>query len=264
MNLPLAISCSSPHFKIRAEEISAQLSLPLVSETLPEHTNEYAMLIVVGEHGTGIQLTGSKQPSPLYVDFVAGAAAHRRQFGGGKGQAIAKAVGLSERTSLKVVDATAGLGRDAFVLASLGCVVVLVERSPIIAVLLADGLARAKLDDEVEAIANRMSLATSSGVDYLAGLWDENLPDVIYLDPMFPSRGKSAKVKKDMQIFHQLIGQDDDADLLLAPALEKAKYRVVVKRPAKAPYLSNQKPTYELKGKSNRFDIYVNRSLKHP
>jgi 16S rRNA (guanine1516-N2)-methyltransferase len=68
----------------------------------------------------------------VYVDFVEGKARHRRQFGGGKGQDIAKAIGLHKFKNPRVIDATAGLGREAFVLASLGCHLTLLERSPII------------------------------------------------------------------------------------------------------------------------------------
>ncbi|WP_445775347.1 class I SAM-dependent methyltransferase, partial [Shewanella sp.] len=64
----------------------------------------------------------------INVDFVSGAVAHRRKFGGGRGQSIAKAVGLKQGVTPTVVDGTAGLGRDAFVLASLGCKVIMVER----------------------------------------------------------------------------------------------------------------------------------------
>jgi len=84
---------------------------------------------------------------------------------------------------------------------------------------------------------------------------------VVYLDPMFPHAGKSAQVKKEMALFRQLVGSDTDADNLLGPALALASHRVVVKRPRIAPDLAEQKPTYRLEGKANRFDIYVNKSF---
>jgi 16S rRNA (guanine1516-N2)-methyltransferase len=90
----------------------------------------------------------------------------------------------------------------------------------------------------------------------LAG-WQGNTPDVVYLDPMFPHRKKSAAVKKEMRLFQQLLGSDDDADLLLEPALTLAKKRVVVKRPSGAPFLANKKPHIEMLGKANRFDVYL-------
>lgn len=199
----------------------------------------------------------------IKVDFVEGASAHRRKFGGGRGQEIAKAIGLKHGFTPHVLDATAGLGRDAFVLASLGCQITLMERMPVVAALLDDGLERAKLNSEVGEIANRMQLVPASLIENM------NLAqqiDVIYLDPMYPHREKSAAVKKEMRVFQSLVGEDLDADDLLAPALALAKYRVVVKRPSYAPPLSdvslkNKKPSTCIKMKKNRFDVYVNQAI---
>ncbi len=199
----------------------------------------------------------------IKVDFVEGASAHRRKFGGGRGQDIAKAIGLKHGFTPHVLDATAGLGRDAFVLASLGCQVTLMERMPVVAALLNDGLERAKLNSEVSEIANRMQLVRSSSIDFLSSEI-MNLAqqiDVIYIDPMFPHREKSAAVKKEMRVFQSLVGEDLDADNLLAPALELAKYRVVVKRPNYAPFLADKKPSMSINMKKNRFDVYVNAAI---
>lgn len=198
---------------------------------------------------------------PVMVDFVTGSAAHRRQFGGGVGQAVAKAVALNKRKDLSIWDATAGLGRDAFVMASLGANVTLFERHPVVRLLLEDGLSRLSLsgDPELQAIASRLTLA---GVSIQGFSFDDSTrPDVVYLDPMFPERGKKAKVKKDMSLFHTLVGADEDADALLAPALEAAVYRVVVKRSKSAPELAGTKPVTALLGKSSRFDIYSKKAI---
>ncbi|MCW8834532.1 MAG: class I SAM-dependent methyltransferase [Colwellia sp.] len=194
----------------------------------------------------------------IKVDFVEGASAHRRKFGGGRGQDIAKAIGLKHGFTPHVLDATAGLGRDAFVLASLGCQVTLMERMPAVAALLDDGLARAKLNSDVGDIANRMQLVHVSSIDNM-DLADHI--DVVYLDPMYPHREKSAAVKKEMRVFQSLVGEDLDADNLLNPALELAKYRVVVKRPSYAPCLADKKSTMSIKMKKNRFDVYVNAAI---
>jgi 16S rRNA (guanine1516-N2)-methyltransferase len=196
--------------------------------------------------------------SGINVDFVDGAVAHRRKFGGGRGQDIAKAVGLKHGFTPHVLDATAGLGRDAFVLASLGCQVTLMERMPVVAALLDDGLERAKLNAEVSKIAQRMRLVHGSSIEDMT-LADQ--VDVVYLDPMYPHRDKSAAVKKEMRVFQSLVGEDLDADALLSPALALAKYRVVVKRPSYAPPLNNQVPTTSIKMKKNRFDVYVNKAI---
>lgn len=192
----------------------------------------------------------------IFVDFVAGAVAHRRKFGGGRGQSIAKAVGLKAGATPSVVDATAGLGRDAFVLASLGCRVTLIERSPVVAALLVDGLERASRDPEIGSwVGERMQLLHGPALATLEALRER--PDVIYLDPMFPHKQKSALVKKEMRVFQSLVGEDLDADALLPVALKMAGKRVVVKRPDYAGWLNEQKPSMAIETKNNRFDVYV-------
>lgn len=204
----------------------------------------------------GLQKTDEPKLGAIFVDFVSGTMAHRRQFGGGRGEAIAKAVGIKGDYLPTIVDATAGLGRDAFVLAAIGCHVTMFERHPVVAALLADGLTRAYQDPSIgEWLQKRLHLIYSSSLSGLASYHEK--PDVIYLDPMFPHRPKSALVKKEMRIFQCLVGDDFDADSLLAPALTLAKKRVVVKRPDYAPFLANQQPTAEIKTKNHRFDIYT-------
>ena len=200
---------------------------------------------------------------PLSVDFVSGKAAHRRQFGGGRGQLVAKACGLTKGITPSVVDATAGLGRDAFVLASLGAPVLMIERVAAIAALLQDGLTRAAVAEETAAIAARMCLRHGDAAEQLVALVAEAefAPQVIHLDPMFPHREKSALVKKEMRVFRELAGDDDDAPRLLEAALEVATHRVVVKRPRKAPPIAGPAPQHTLEGKTSRYDLYVHRSL---
>lgn len=201
-----------------------------------------------------------KQQGLVFVDFASGAVAHRRKFGGGKGQSIAKAIGMKAGITLHVIDATAGLGRDAFVLASLGCDVDMVERSPVAAALLEDGLERAYLDAEIgDWMQQRMRLTHASGYDYL----QQHKADVVYLDPMFPHKKKSALVKKEMRVFQGVVGADLDADDLLEVALAAAKYRVVVKRPDYAPFLNDKKPSMSIKTKKNRFDVYVKQAISN-
>lgn len=205
----------------------------------------------------------------VYVDWVAGASAHRRKFGGGKGQSIAKAIGLTKGVIPTVIDATAGLGRDAFVLASLGCKVQMIERHPVVAALLDDGLTRAKNDLEIGAwVSERVSLLHASSLNVLLdnGLSLEKSEhtgaDVIYLDPMYPHKKKSALVKKEMRVFQTLVGTDEDADALLCPALSLAAKRVVVKRPQYADFLAGHTPSMQINTKKNRFDVYVKAAMK--
>ncbi|WNO60230.1 class I SAM-dependent methyltransferase [Rheinheimera sp. MMS21-TC3] len=211
-------------------------------------------------HNNALVLRNSNLPKQgdILVDFDSGASSYRRQHGGGKNEAIAKACGLNKKRDLTILDATAGLGRDAFVLASLGAKVTLVERNPAVAALLYDGLRRAAAQPELQWVNERMNLLHSSG---LQALQSYQSVDVVYLDPMFPPRDKSALVKKEMRAFHDVVGSDTDADALLAPALKLALKRVVVKRPGYADALAQQEPTMAVTGKNNRFDVYINAAI---
>lgn len=230
-----------------------ELALPMGGDA------EFALQVSAA--GLQLQELGASAPGPIRVDFVTGALAHRRQFGGGSGQLIAKAVGIQPGVRPRVLDATAGLGRDAFVLACLGCHVHMLERHPVVAALLADGLRRAELDAQVAEIVQRMPLQVGDAIELMKN-WAAQVPQVIHLDPMFPSRGKSALVKKEMRLFQPLVGGDDDAPELLAAALALASHRVVVKRPRKAPAIAGVAPSYSLDAKSSRYDIYAKKSLK--
>ncbi|MCK2184764.1 class I SAM-dependent methyltransferase [Halomonas getboli] len=219
----------------------------------------------LGREGGRLVLAGDPTVygKPLSVDFVEGKAAHRRRFGGGRGQLIAKACGLGKGVTPSVVDATAGLGRDAFVLATLGAEVLMVERVAAIAALLEDGLARAMADLDTAEIAARLRLAHGDASRELADLVaaSDVTPQVVHLDPMFPHREKSALVKKEMRLFRELAGDDADAPRLLEAALDVATHRVVVKRPRKAPPIEGPAPRHVLEGKTSRYDLYVHRSL---
>lgn len=190
------------------------------------------------------------------VDFASEALSYRRQHGGGKQEFVAKAVGTKGKQGLNVIDATGGLGRDAFILASLGCSVTLIERSPVVAALLENGIERASINAELMGwLPNRMQLIYGDSKAILSD-WQQDKPDVVYLDPMFPHRKKSALVKKEMRLFQVMLGDDADANELLAPALRIARNRVVVKRPASAESLKGKKPSSTVNSKKHRFDIY--------
>ncbi len=249
----ICVEALTPEYAPAAQAWAAQLGLPLAGEA------DFALQIGAG----GLQFSelGAGAAGPVRADFVAGAVAHRRLFGGGSGQMIARAVGIQPGVRPRVLDATAGLGRDAFVLAELGCSVTLIERQPLIAALLEDGLQRALADAEVAPIIARMRLLRGNAIELIRA-WDGEPPQVIYLDPMFPHRDKSSLVKKEMRLFRPLVGADDDAPELLAAALALATHRVVVKRPRKAPAVAGSKPGHVLEGKSNRYDIYPKKSLR--
>lgn len=231
--------------------MAGQLALPLV-----EGGGDFDFLLLYTAEHLELRKTSSRIGG-VYADFVAGRAGHRLRFGGGRGQLIAKAVGLKRGKTPAILDLTAGLGRDAFVLASLGCRVTMVERSPIVAALLRDGLGRAASLPEISEIVERMSLVEQEGGDYLRSLVEGQRPDVCYLDPMYPHSRKSALPGKEMMLFREIVGEDLDADQLLTQARKVARKRVVVKRPRKAPPLSEREPSFQLAGKSTRYDIYL-------
>lgn len=247
----------------KARACAARLGVDLLPPaTDPVEVCGWPLLLVCAAQGLQLRQSGPQAPGPVMVDFVSGAVGHRRRFGGGGGQHIAKAVGVKAGVRPRVADVTAGLGRDSFVLATLGCEVTLIERSPVISMLLADGIEQGRRDVEVAEILARMTLLEYDAIDWLqqlkasAAATGFQPPQVVYLDPMFPHSNKSAEVKKEMRLFRQLIGADDDAGQLLQAALAVAQNRVVVKRPRKAPSIAGPEPGFKIEGKSGRFDVY--------
>lgn len=257
----VAVARSALGDRFQAEALADSLGLDSLGVVRPRDVRNFPILLFLDEQGLGLQVTGKGAPGPVRAEFVTGKMGYRREHGGGAGQLVAKAVGLQKtRATLHVIDATAGLGQDAFVLASLGCQVTLFERNPVIHALLADGLARAALNVDCAAIVGRMRLLEGSSIDWLAQP-DNEAADIVYLDPMFPHRDKSALVKKEMQVFRNIVGDDEDSGQLLEGALKSARYRVVVKRPRKAPAISGPEPTTRIEGKSSRYDVYSIRAL---
>lgn len=225
------------------------------------HSDEAILALVLTEKQLELRKIDEPKLGAIAVNFTEGVMAHRRKFGGGRGEAVAKAVGVKKSEMPTVIDATAGLGRDAFVLASIGCQVRLVERNPIVAALLEDGLSRAYQDPEIgEMMQENMILLPDSSI--LALNPESDFADVVYLDPMFPHKMKSALVKKEMRVFQCLVGADLDADQFFMPARRLAQKRVVVKRPDYAPFLAEQKPDFSHNTKNHRFDIYLSSSIK--
>ena len=216
------------------------------------------LYLAAEEHGIVLHRAGDK--GSVWVDFTAGAAQHRRLHGGG--ELLAKAVGRSKQPA--VWDATGGLGRDSFVLAGLGLNVHIFERHPAVYCLLADGLARALLHPSTADDASRLTLYHADAAEYMPRLAAEiGRPQVVYLDPMYPERRKSAAVKKEMAFFHELVGTAQNDAALLDAALATATARVVVKRPRLGDFLCGRQPDYQYTGKSTRFDVYNGSGRKH-
>ncbi|KQQ32537.1 16S rRNA methyltransferase [Rhizobium sp. Leaf306] len=195
------------------------------------------------------------EKTPLIVDFVGGAVGHRFRSGEGRKQDLPKAVGFSSGTIPDVVDATAGLGRDAFLLASLGARVTLIERSETMHALLLEGLERARAEGGRHAeTVSRMTLVHGDSCVLLPQM----KPQVILIDPMHPPRDKTALVKKEMRLIRDIVGTDADSVQLMQVALEAAQNRVVLKWPLRAdPMAGVRKPSHQILGKSTRYDVFV-------
>ena len=244
-----AVSYSTAEHQDKAEQLAESLGLPCVSTM----DATFPVYLLVTPEGLQLQASGDAAPGPVMVDFVQGALAHRRRFGGGRRQLIGRAVGITPKKHLTVLDVTAGLGRDAYLLSTLGCQVTMIEHSPVISAMLEDGLQRAHQQGE----AISLTLIVMDSLQYMLALSPEMYPDVIYLDPMFPPLKKSAAVKKEMRVLRLLADQDDSAILLLQQAKKIAKKRVVVKRHRHMATMDGKPADLVFSGKSSRYDVYL-------
>lgn len=174
---------------------------------------------------------------------------------------LVKAARVKGVEAPRAVDATAGLGEDSLLLAAAGFTVTLCEADPVIAALLEDALARASEHEVLGPIVERMRLVAGDSRITLerAGASTGAQPDVVYLDPMFPGRTKSAAVKKKFQLIHGLERPTEplDEESLLQAALAAHPRKVVIKRPVKGPYLAGVKPSHAIAGKAVRYDCIV-------
>jgi 16S rRNA (guanine1516-N2)-methyltransferase len=203
--------------------------------------------------GGRLTLVDLERGLSIAVDFLADDALHRRHQARRRDHPLARAVG--RRAPLpRVLDGTAGLGRDAFVLATLGYSVTACERSPVLCAMLADGLRRFRAAPGGATIAgDRLEVRHT---DCRTELGSTPPPEVVYLDPMFPARRKSALVKKEMQLLQRLIGTDDDIVELVAAARAVATRRVVIKRPVWAAPVA-EAPDFTVEGSKVRWDVYL-------
>lgn len=245
----LAISFTDPARKNEAEALSDSLKLPLTDLK----TSIYPLCLVFTSTRLELRTLGPEKLNPIAIDFVGGKLAHRHHYGGGRGQLIARALGLKSNPNPHVLDLTAGLGSDSFVLATLHCKVTMVERSPIVTALLQDGLTRAQQEPWFNQL--ELTLVHMEAKAYLQQL--SHPPEIIYLDPMFPDSKKTALVKKEMRLLRTIVGQDEDANQLLDLSRNIALKRVVVKRSLHAKTLTTIPPDLQYKGKSSRFDVYL-------
>ena len=266
MTTLLSISYDSKETKPAALAFSEQHQYPCINIS-DVNISDVTTPLSLNFKNECVELRDNEKNIAIHVDFISGDLAHRQKYGGGRGQSIAKAIGLKQGTPPPtVLDATTGLAKDAFVLACLGCSMTLLERSPVIVELIHDAIHRASNNENFKSILETgFKVINQSSIEYLTKLSNEAntalpdviYPDVIYLDPMYPDRKKSASVKKNMQILQKLLGKDEDTQELLSAALKVAKKRVVVKRPKGAEQLSELKPSYAVESKKTRYDVYI-------
>lgn len=241
----------------QASVLARRLSLPLLEGVSASSRGAAEQAVLQVDRGIPqVQMLGRNVPGPVTVDFADKALASRRRAG--HNEMLGKAVGWKQARAPAVLDATGGFGRDAFLLADLGCEMQVCEREPVMAALFEDALSRAVAsgDPWLVEVCGRMRLhafpAESMARAALASV------NVIYLDPMFPLDRRAAPAK-EMQVLHRLVadsaGEDSGAQLL-AWALEQQISRVVVKRPRRAPPLDGPAPGHTLSGRSVRFDVY--------
>lgn len=238
--------------QFRARALAADLNLRVAARA----DRACDLLLIVTDSGLELHETGRSAVGAVMVDLGRTGASARRLATASRRQPIARAIGLKKRTPT-VLDATAGLGRDALLLARLGCTVTAVERSVILGAMLRDALERAATADAAaECPKYHFTLVVGDAVDLLTRMSDVDAPDVVYLDPMYPQTGRSALPKKEMRILRRLVGDDSDAGALLEAARRAARNRVVVKRTPHAPPLAPA-PSTSIRGKLARFDVYL-------
>lgn len=236
----------------RAIHLRDRLDLTLHAQTATIHKDVDYMLHL-SSSGLALHALKREKHAPVRLDFTEGRSAHRRLYGGGKSQLLAKACAIKKANASTVIDATAGFGSDAFVLASLGLKVVLIERNPIIGALLEDAILRASHHPTITHIAQNMQLHIGQATDLIPQL---QRADIIYLDPMYPPQKKSALVKKELRMIRDLVGDDEDSETLFNTAYQHAA-KVVVKRAKSSPPISSLRPDHTYEGQRSRFDVYA-------
>jgi 16S rRNA (guanine1516-N2)-methyltransferase len=193
-------------------------------------------------------------PEPS-IDFSSGSIGYRYWKGQSRAHPLVRALGKSIGKLPKIIDATAGLGRDAFILASVGCHVTMIERNPKIFAMLTEAIAteRAK-DNELAMVLDRMTLLHGDAKTLLPSL----SADIIVIDPMHPERKSSALTKIDLRLLRGIVGDNADASLLVQIALKCKCEKVILKWPAQAEALEGlPKPNHSIIGRTTRYDVFV-------
>lgn len=247
---PIVILQQEAEVTAAESALAQKLQLPLRSKTSLD--SEQTKFELYFENGMlCLQALSGSAPGALYVDF---SALKKRASDALLKQNLLKAIGARRGKRPSVLDATAGLGADSFLMATAGCRVEGLEKHNIVFALLEDGLTRFRK------IANNNSSDLSLQIkhqDFISYEPNADRPQVVYLDPMFPPKSKSAQAKKPMTYLQALVGEADSEELMFAAAKQHAGERIVVKRAKNSPLISAEKPDISFKGSSSRFDVYL-------
>ncbi len=254
------VTAASPALDEAARALARALGFAFVDLPRPG-----ALTLVLDADGWALLDPAPGAPGAVRADLVGGGLGDRLRRGARSEGRLASALGLRRHPAPRVLDATAGLGRESAVAAALGCEVVACERSRVVATLLRDGLDRAAAVPDLAPIIARIDLRVQDAREVLATITaarepSASRPDVVLLDPMFPERSKVARAKKEMQLLQRLLGPDDPRDTieLIEAALATARRRVVLKRPVHAPHVAGVRPPdLEVAGRSARYDVYL-------
>lgn len=222
----------------RGRALARRLRLPVVGR---DAARGFAFVLEFLPEGLALRDQRDRRLNPVIVDFCNGPRRVSRR------DPLVKAVG---RRTERIVDATAGYGRDALHLSIAGYRVTAVERSPIIAALLRDGLTRGGASVAAAALVVIEADARRVLEDMTPS------PDAVYLDPMYPPRTRGTALgRKALRMLRDIVGDDDDIGSLFAVALRSARRRVIVKRPRRAAVLAGPFLT-SYSGKLVRYDVY--------
>ena len=246
--LPWAVT-AEPGLEAQAIKLAQRSGRPLVAPT----ETRFPFLLACTARGLELRQTGANAPGPLHIDFAGGRMQQRIRTSGIRSP-LPRALGLKPGHRPQVVDATAGLGQDGFLLAALGCRVILVERALPLYLLLEEALQRALAHPATAEAADRVALIHGDACTWL----EQASPlEAVYLDPMYPARRRHALSAKGMQMLQRLVGRDEDAGELLSAARRSCGGRAVVKRPMRAGPLDGQRPDFSVRAGKTRFDVYL-------
>jgi 16S rRNA (guanine1516-N2)-methyltransferase len=201
-------------------------------------------------------LTLDGPPARLELQLASGGMGYRLLQATRQREDLIRAIGRVD-SSCRVLDATAGLGRDSLVMAASGFRVLALERHPLLFSLLQEALRDLGTAPGFVALSERVELLNLDTENFLRNC--SEVFDVAIFDPMFPERTKNAGVRQELRVLQCLLGDDPDRDApqVLTALRSHVRGKVIVKRPLHAPALEGSRPAYARRGRTVRFDVYL-------